>query len=204
MLTVIPKINSSTEAARQAAINGAQTAAADTAQMTTQKQDGNQAAEARADAGAVQVGSGASSGVNIIVGDGIVWTMVPASSGAASGASGGTIAGGLVVVTATVTMPKPENAVDYLARGNVYNNNGNYEEAAADYKQAIQKNPKLAEAYLNLGIIENNSGDSGEALSNIIIALKLDITLIKSLSPDIVKRLLLDAQARAAILNKRC
>ena len=104
-------------------------------------------------------------------------------------------------VTATITMPQPENAVDYLARGNAYANNGDYGNAISDYTAAIKDNPRLGEAYLNLGIVEYKNNVKVEALANIKIALNLDITLAKRLSPDIIKQLPTTVQARIANLK---
>ena len=98
-------------------------------------------------------------------------------------------------------MPQPENAVDYLARGNAYANNGDYGNAISDYTAAIKDNPRLGEAYLNLGIVEYKNNVKVEALANIKIALNLDITLAKRLSPDIIKQLPTTVQARIANLK---
>ena len=133
-------------------------------------------------------GSGAASGSP--VDNGQQNTVVPRDSviTAAASAQGASVVAA-TSITASIAMPQPSNAIDYLARGNAYTSNGNYEKAAADYKQAIQENPKLAEAYLNLGIIDNNTGNRAEALSNITIALNLDIALARRLSPDIIQKL---------------
>ncbi|GGA01458.1 tetratricopeptide repeat protein [Okeania sp. KiyG1] len=60
----------------------------------------------------------------------------------------------------------PNNAEAYNNRGIVYDNQGEYEKAIADYNQAIRLNPKNADAYYNRGLIHKRKRNIEKARSD--------------------------------------
>jgi len=67
----------------------------------------------------------------------------------------------------------PQTAEDYHARGLEYLNNGDYDNAIADFTQAINLNPYSAEAYFNRGEAYTNEGDYDRAIADYNQAIRL-------------------------------
>ena len=60
----------------------------------------------------------------------------------------------------------PNNPEAYKNRGNAYRNNGQDDEAIADYSRAIQINPMYWNAYYNLGSVYFEKGDFDKSMLN--------------------------------------
>ena len=58
-------------------------------------------------------------------------------------------------------MPESASEYDYLARGQMLLQRGNFSAAIADFDQAISINTGLAAAYYYRGIAQRNSGKCG-------------------------------------------
>jgi len=67
----------------------------------------------------------------------------------------------------------PNKVRPYNNRGRAYGNKGEYDKAMADFKQAININPRCAEAYYNLGLVFALKGDNDKAIELYDQALKL-------------------------------
>src|SRR5262245_57950041 len=65
------------------------------------------------------------------------------------------------------------NAKDYLSRGNQLFLAAKYEDAAIAYRKALQKDPKLGEAYYRLAITAERRNESAEALHALMKAVEL-------------------------------
>ncbi|MGL5059475.1 MAG: tetratricopeptide repeat protein, partial [Microcoleus sp.] len=82
-------------------------------------------------------------------------------------------------LTTALSEAKPnKTALDpaaiYFYRGTAYSRKGEYERAIADYNQAIQLNPKLAEAFYNRGTAYSNKGEYDRAIADYDRAIQLN------------------------------
>jgi tetratricopeptide (TPR) repeat protein len=69
----------------------------------------------------------------------------------------------------------PNNEVfDYLNRGNGYLNKEMYDQAIADFNQAIRIDPNNASAYINRGVAYSGKGDYDRAIADYTQAIRLD------------------------------
>jgi tetratricopeptide (TPR) repeat protein len=57
--------------------------------------------------------------------------------------------------------------ISYLARGNSYAAEFKYDDAALQYRKAIQKDPRFGEAYFQLGLVEVQQGNAPGAYSDL-------------------------------------
>jgi tetratricopeptide (TPR) repeat protein len=78
-----------------------------------------------------------------------------------------------VVVLLAVAETSCRSARGYLDRGNKLYDSGKLEEAALNYRKAIQRNPKLSEAYYRLGLTESKQGNSQQAYAALSHAVQL-------------------------------
>lgn len=69
---------------------------------------------------------------------------------------------------------EPENAQDFVQRGNRYSRNGVYEKAVADYTQAIELDQTFADAYFNRGVSYYELNLYDEAITDFTAAIELD------------------------------
>jgi len=69
---------------------------------------------------------------------------------------------------------EPNDAKAYLDRGNVHLDEGNYDEAIADYSQAIRLDPNYVAAYNDRGIAYKNIGDNDNAIADYNQAIRLN------------------------------
>ncbi len=77
--------------------------------------------------------------------------------------------------------------MDYYNRGVAYGDKGLYDQAIADYTQAIALKPDYAAAYDNRGWSYEKKGARDQAVADYRAALRLDPT--RKLAPDGLKRL---------------
>lgn len=73
-----------------------------------------------------------------------------------------------------IIQSKPNDADAYIARGNAYDDKGEFEKALADYNQALKLDPKSSLAYLNRGLAYSLHGDQAQALADYAKVLELD------------------------------
>src|SRR5450759_4584319 len=64
-------------------------------------------------------------------------------------------------------------AADYLERGNKLFGAGKYQDAALQYRNAIQKDPNAGEAYYRLGLADEREAQGAEALQALTKAVAL-------------------------------
>lgn len=67
-----------------------------------------------------------------------------------------------------------EEANVFFLKGNKALENQNYNEAIKYYEEAVNKNPKLADAYNNLGVANKNQNKNEEAIKNFQVAFSID------------------------------
>src|SRR5205085_6598880 len=70
-----------------------------------------------------------------------------------------------------VILPKEPNFP--LLEGHVHKQQGLLDKAVDDYGRALQRDPKMAEAYVNRGYVENDLQDAEAAITDFDVALKL-------------------------------
>ena len=63
-----------------------------------------------------------------------------------------------------------QSAERYLARANTFYNDGKFDDAVLNFRKAIQKNPKLGEAYYRLALAEFRLGHSREGYTALLSA----------------------------------
>ena len=85
------------------------------------------------------------------------------------------IATSLIVCNAYAKTETPEEAA--LKKGVNLNRQDKYDEAIAEFDNAIKINPISASAYYNLGIIYNKKNDSDKAITNFSKAIEIDTAL---------------------------
>ncbi len=64
--------------------------------------------------------------------------------------------------------------VDHLKQGNTYLRKGKYDQAIADYNEAIRLNPKDAHAYFNRAIAYGKKGNYDQAIADLTEAIRLN------------------------------
>jgi tetratricopeptide (TPR) repeat protein len=67
----------------------------------------------------------------------------------------------------------PHKVRPYNNRGRAYGNKNEYDKAMADFRRAININPRCAEAYYNLGLVFALKGDNDKAIENYDKAISL-------------------------------
>ncbi|MGB3788416.1 MAG: tetratricopeptide repeat protein [Phormidesmis sp.] len=70
--------------------------------------------------------------------------------------------------------PVPENAKEFLRRGELYEKAGEYEKALADYTQAEQLSPDDSNVYLEQGSVLAALGQSQAAIEKYLIVTEID------------------------------
>ncbi len=78
----------------------------------------------------------------------------------------GDIYGFAQVESAESSLPQELDASYYLIQGNKSFQQGEYEDAIANYDQAIQREPKAARAYNNRGVAKHNLGRYADAIAD--------------------------------------
>jgi tetratricopeptide (TPR) repeat protein len=68
----------------------------------------------------------------------------------------------------------PGHAMYYSNRGDSYLKNGNYDQAIAEYTQAIELDPSLSSLYYNRGVAYANKADYDNAISDFSQVIKLN------------------------------
>ncbi len=69
---------------------------------------------------------------------------------------------------------EPTDAAGYNRRGNQYSRNGAYEQAVADYTQALELDAGLADAWFNRGVSFYELGMYAESIDDLTRAIELD------------------------------
>lgn len=69
---------------------------------------------------------------------------------------------------------EPQDAEAYVRRGIRWHRKGEYDEAIADYSEAIRLDPQDARGYASRGIARKRSGNYREAIADYTEALRLD------------------------------
>ncbi|MEM8502418.1 MAG: tetratricopeptide repeat protein [Cyanobacteria bacterium P01_D01_bin.1] len=70
--------------------------------------------------------------------------------------------------------PAPENAKEFLRRGELYEKAGEYEKALADYTQAEQLSPDDSNVYLGQGASLSALGQPAAALDKYLLVREMD------------------------------
>lgn len=70
--------------------------------------------------------------------------------------------------------PDPQGAEEFLRRGELYEDAGEYKKALSDYEQAALLEPNNSVAYLEQGSVLSSLGDSEAAIEKYLIVKKLD------------------------------
>jgi tetratricopeptide (TPR) repeat protein len=65
-------------------------------------------------------------------------------------------------------------ALAYVSRGDAYDDKKDYDHAIADYNQAIQLDPKDADAHVSRGLVYNDKKDYDRAIADYNQAIQLD------------------------------
>jgi len=74
--------------------------------------------------------------------------------------------------------PKEEKALSYVQEGKALMEQGNADKARVQFKNALQINPRLAEAYYNMGLLDEKSQNWKGAFGNMSEAVRLDPNLV--------------------------
>jgi tetratricopeptide (TPR) repeat protein len=61
------------------------------------------------------------------------------------------------------TIQDPRTVREYHERGWIYHTQGNYPQAEADFREALAKNNRFAEAYFGLGLVLKLQGERGKS-----------------------------------------
>ncbi len=74
--------------------------------------------------------------------------------------------------------PKEEKALRYVQEGKALMEQGNADKARVQFKNALQLNPKLAEAYYNMGLLDEKSQNWKGVFGNMSDAVRLDPKIV--------------------------
>lgn len=74
----------------------------------------------------------------------------------------------------------PVQAESFIRKGNVLQDEGKFEEAALNYRKAIQANPNFAQAYNNLGIVLRDQNKTKEAIEAFRKAIALEANYFRA------------------------
>jgi tetratricopeptide (TPR) repeat protein len=102
-----------------------------------------------------------------------------------------------VVIFLLAIGPSCSRPNHYVERGNKFFDAGKYQDAALNYRKAIQKNPKFAEAYYRLAVAEDKQGNPAAAYDALLRAVDL------SPGDDRFKTALADFTLNAYLVDKR-
>ena len=69
---------------------------------------------------------------------------------------------------------EPKDAAGYNRRGNQYSRNGAYEQAIADYTQALELDDALADAWFNRGVSFYELGMYDESIADLTQAIEIE------------------------------
>ena len=83
------------------------------------------------------------------------------------------LAGLLITLELGCTMNRDAAKQSYLENGNRLSKAGNWEEASINYRKAIQRDNRFAEAYYQLGLSESHRGNLEDSVAALSRAMEL-------------------------------
>src|SRR5579872_5719509 len=106
-----------------------------------------------------------------------------------------------LALSAGIVVSCRQSAQQYIAKGNSFFDAGKYDDAAINYKKAIQRDSNFGEGYYRLGLVALRTGDSRKAYDALSNAVRLmpDRTDVKVLFADFLLLGYIESKNRPAI-----